>query len=301
MVEQKKILITGVNGLVGYRLSEYLREMTSWSVIGTSRKKGPMVDCIADLTKKVDVERIKKSIQPDVIIHTAAIVGANECDKYPEICYTTNVDATANLCEIFSNSYFIYFSTCAVYDTPTGRCNELCETSASNYYVQTKLEAEEYVKKMNNHVILRPSVIFGFVDHHKNNNYFMQLLEIIRSKRVMYSPRDQFFNPIYVDTVVDILVKIIESDVQGIYNIGSTEVISKYEFNSLLMEIFDLDRNYIEGVTSEFFSVKRPQMGTISSEKIQRDLPYHIPTLIEMFERLHSTSKEKIEAYLISS
>lgn len=301
MAEKKTILITGANGLVGNQTCQYFREKTPWNIIGTSRKEGDQVDLVADLTNPLDIERINTMVQPDAIIHTAAIVGANLCEKNHEICYTTNVVATANLCQRFPQSFFIYFSTYAVYDTPTGHCDEHCSTFASNYYIQTKLEAEEYVKKMNKYLVLRPSVIFGYVNHHRqNNNYLMQLLNNIQYKKVMHSPRDQYFNPIFVDTIVEVLKKIIELNVQGIYNIGSNEDISKYEFNCMLMEQFGFDRKYLEGVDSDYYSIKRPKMGTISSEKIQSKLHFRIPPLVHMVESLYSGSVEYIERYLTS-
>lgn len=301
MVEKKTILITGANGLVGNQACQFFREKTPWEIIGTSRKEGDQVDLVADLTNPLEIEQINTIVQPDMIIHTAAIVGADLCEKNHEICYTTNVVATANLCQRFPQSFLIYFSTSAVYDAPTGHCDELCGTFASNYYIQTKLEAEEYVKKMKRYLILRPSVIFGYMNHHRhNNNYFMQLLDSIRYRRVMHSPRDQYFNPIFVDTIVEVLKKIIEFNVHGIYNIGSNEDISKFEFNRMLMEEFGFDQKYLEGVDSDYYSIKRPKMGTISSEKIQRELHFRIPPLDHMVEGLYSKSEEYVETYLTS-
>lgn len=302
MGKQKTILITGANGLVGHKACQYLREATPWTIIGTSRKEGGNVDLVANLTNTSDVDRIRNTIHPDVIIHTAAISRTDVCEQEQALCLETNVQATANLCKAFPEAKFIFFSTYAVYNTPDGRCDEECGTSASNYYIQTKLEAEEQVTKMDGYVILRPSVIFGYVQHLQDSkNYFMQLLENIRMKKVMQSPKDQYFNPIHVDIVVEILKRIIENDVCGIFNIGSNEEISKYEFNRTIMERFGFNQKYLEGIDSKLLAVKRPTIGTISSTKVQSELHYEIPHLEKMIDTLYTTSSKDVKRYLAES
>lgn len=302
MGEEKTILITGANGLVGHRACEFLRRETPWTIIGTSRREGGSVDLVANLTDPSDVDNICNSIHPDIIIHTAAISRTDVCEQEQKLCYETNVIATANLCKAFPEAKFIFFSTYAVYNTPHGRCDEECETSASNYYIQTKLDAEEHVQKMDGYVILRPSVIFGYVQHLQDSkNYFMQLLANIRMKKVMQSPKDQYFNPIHVDIVVEILKRIIESDVCGTFNIGSNEEISKFEFNRTIMERFGFNHGYLEGIDSKLLAVKRPAIGTISSAKIQRELLYEIPPLEKMIDTLYTTSREDVKRYLAES
>lgn len=302
MGEEKTILITGANGLVGHRACGYLRKTTPGKIIGTSRGEGVNVDLVSNLTDPADVDRIRTTTHPDIIIHTAAISRTDVCEQKQELCFETNVTATANLCEAFPEAKFIFFSTYAVYNTPVGRCDEECITCASNYYIKTKLEAEEHVTKLADHVILRPSVIFGYVNHHQNSkNYFMQLLANIRMKKVMQSPKDQLFNPIHVDIVVEILKRIIESDVCGTFNIGSNEDISKFEFNRHIMEKFGFNSEYLEGIDSKLLTVKRPTIGTISSAKVQRELHYEIPPLEKMIDALYTTSNKDVNRYLAES
>ncbi|MDG6249888.1 sugar nucleotide-binding protein [Methanocalculus sp.] len=302
MGEEKTILITGANGLVGHRACEYLRKITPWKIIGTSRREGAHVDLIANLTDISDVDRIRTTIHPDIIIHTAAISRTDVCEQEQKLCYDTNVTATANLCKVFPEAKFIFFSTYAVYDTPEGRCDEECETRASNYYIQTKLDAEEHVQKMAEYVIVRPSVIFGYVEHLQDSkNYFMQLLANIRMKKVMQSPKDQYFNPIHVDIIVESLKRIIEREVCGTFNVGSNESISKFEFNRQILEKFGFDSEYLEGIDSKHLTVKRPAIGTISSAKIQRELLYEIPPLEKMIDTLYLTSSEEVKRYLADS
>lgn len=295
----RKVLVTGTTGLVGSRIYEYLREYTSWEVLGTSRSSGRYVDVVADLRDRTAVAELSASVHADAVIHTAAIARTDVCDKFRDLCYETNVSATCNLAGAYPGSKFVYFSTYAVYNTPEGRCNEGCATDPANYYIETKLKAEECVKRLQDYVIFRPSVIFGYTDFiRESKNYFMQLLDNIRQEKVMRSPDDQYFNPIHVDVVAELVCRVIDRDLHGIYNIGCNEDISKYAFNRQIMERFGFDERFLEGIASQTLAVKRPNMGTVTSAKIQQDLSFEMPPLSAMIDGLYASSSEKVAGYL---
>jgi dTDP-4-dehydrorhamnose reductase len=299
MGEPLKILVTGANGLVGNLTCRLFNEKTAWKITGTSKSQGKNVDHQADLSDPAEVRRLATLISPDIIIHTASISRTDVCDQNREQCYAINVGSTKNLVGVFPQARFIYFSTYAVYNTPDGHCTEECHLSPLNYYIQTKVEGESVVRETKDFVIVRPSVIFGYLGHdQKSRNYFMQLLDNIRNKRVMKSPRDQYCNPVLVDEVVGILLRIVETGAHGIFNIGSNEDISKFEFNLLLMKRFGFDLSLLTGIDSRALDVKRPSAGTISSRKVQDALQYVIPPLQGMIENLYQKNHEDVSRYV---
>lgn len=302
MDKEKTILITGTNGLVGFQAYEFLSTHTPWNIIGTSRSSGKHVDHMVDLTDYAALKEFSLHIHPDILIHTAAISRTDECDKNRAVCYATNVGSTDNLVTLFPNAKIIYFSTYAVYNTSEGMCDEECDTIATNYYIETKLEAESYVKFHKNYVILRPSVIFGYVDYQQaSKNYFMQLLDNIKGKKLTKSPKDQFINPISVDVVVEVLFRMIDTHVTGVYNLGSNENISKFEFNRAVIDRFLLDPSLLEGISSASLDVKRPSMGTIKSVRIQNALEFSIPSLQVMIDNLYHRSGDRVSHYISGS
>jgi dTDP-4-dehydrorhamnose reductase len=185
---------------------------------------------------------------------------------------------------------FVFFSTYAVYNTLEGNCDESCPVLPTNHYIRTKIEAESFVLQIKNHLILRPSVIFGYMEpERESRNYFMQLIDNIKKGKVTRSPLDQWFNPIHVDVVADLVCTAIRKGLRGTYNIGSNENISKYEFNQRIMEKFGFNRTLLEGVDSRSLMVNRPGNGTVSSLRIQHELGYTIPSLDEMIELLYQS------------
>jgi dTDP-4-dehydrorhamnose reductase len=288
---KKRVLITGTTGLVGHRLFEYLKSFTDWEIIGTSRSSGEYVDHIVDLTNLDCVKALSKSSPVDVIIHTAALSKTDECENNKEKCYAANVTATMNLRSTYRSTKFVYFSTYAVYNTPEGKCEETAPTSSTNYYIETKLQSETLMKATPGSVIFRPSVIFGFTMFERvSKNYFMQLLESVNKKKVMRSPADQYFNPVHVDVVAEITRRAIEQDATGIYNLGSNEMISKYEFNKKILQAFQFDSHFLESTDSSSLVVTRPNNGTISSDKVQHTLNYRIPDLDQMIGILYQST-----------
>jgi dTDP-4-dehydrorhamnose reductase len=293
MARLKRVLITGTTGFLGHRLFEYLKFLTNWEVIGTSRSVGKYVDYIVDLTDLDGVKDLKISTIADVVIHTAAISKTDVCENNKEECYASNVIATKNLVSTYNTSKIVFFSTYAVYNTPEGPCEESAPVSATNYYIKTKLLSETVVKTSPHPIIFRPSVIFGFTPFERiSKNYFMQLRENIKNRKVTRSPIDQYFNPIHVDVVGEITKNAIERDISGIYNLGSNEEICKYEFNKKIMQRFHFNQRYLEGINSSSLAVSRPNNGTISSRLIQDTLAYRIPNLDQMIEVLYQSTLE---------
>jgi dTDP-4-dehydrorhamnose reductase len=288
----RHILITGTTGLVGSHLCDLLRRTEPWGITGTSRSPGKYVDYRADLTDPDSVRELARTVPADVVIHTAAISKTDVCQADKERCYQANVGSTGNLMLAYPHAKFIYFSTYAVYNTPGGGCSETAPVSATNYYIETKLLGERLVAPRASSIIFRPSVIFGFMEYERESkNYFMQLVENIRLKKVTRSPVDQFFNPIHVGVVGEIVRRAVADDIHGIYNVGSNEDISKYEFNLRIMQRFRFDTTYLEGIDSRSLAVTRPDNGTVSSRNIQDTLGYKIPELGEMIEQLYLSTQ----------
>ena len=115
----KKILITGITGMVGSHLADYIIENTDWEIYGMCRWRSPMdnlqhhIDDInnkkrlhlvyADLHDAIALENVVKEVQPDYVSHLAA-------QSYPKTSFTapldtfdTNIQGTARLLEALKN------------------------------------------------------------------------------------------------------------------------------------------------------------------------------------------------------
>ena len=116
----KKILITGITGMVGSHLADFVMENTDWEIYGMCRWRSPLdniehlIDDInkkhrihlvyADLRDTIAVDQVFKEVKPDYVSHLAA-------QSYPKTSFTapldtldTNIQGTARVLESIKKS-----------------------------------------------------------------------------------------------------------------------------------------------------------------------------------------------------
>ena len=117
---KKRALITGVTGMVGSHLADFLLENTDWDVYGVCRWRSPLDNVehlldrankkdrlffeYADLNDEISLIKAINDIKPDYIFHLAA-------QSYPQTSFTapidtlnTNITGTARLLEAIRNA-----------------------------------------------------------------------------------------------------------------------------------------------------------------------------------------------------
>ncbi len=110
----KKALITGVTGMVGSHMCDFLLKNTNWKIFGICRwrsnpdnvshliinKNKPKLDFLyADLNDFSSIFKILKDIKPDYIFHLAAQSFPKTSFDIPIDTLNTNIIGTANLLE----------------------------------------------------------------------------------------------------------------------------------------------------------------------------------------------------------
>jgi len=90
----KKVLITGIDSFTGKHLSSYLQNFT-YDVYGTSLFNESEKKYRCDITNKDDIEKVLKSVNPDILIHLAGISFAAHGNN--EEFYKINTIGTINI------------------------------------------------------------------------------------------------------------------------------------------------------------------------------------------------------------
>jgi len=171
MQGQKKILVTGGAGYVGDCVIDHL--------VKDKLNKIYVVDKLlySDEYTRSDVEFKRMDIispefldfvkkeKFDAIINLAAIVGEQACDIIPFETIKVNEVAVKDLCgaikQVAPHTRFIQASTCSVYGSSEELLNEESQTRPLGLYASTKLNAEKFVKELDNHVIFRLATLYG--------------------------------------------------------------------------------------------------------------------------------------------
>lgn len=111
----KKALITGITGMVGSHLTDFLLANTDWNVYGMARWRSPLDNIrhlvadinagrrvfflYGDLTDMSSLIKVLQESRPDYIFHLAAQSYPKTSFDAPADTYNTNITGTSNLLE----------------------------------------------------------------------------------------------------------------------------------------------------------------------------------------------------------
>ncbi len=246
----KKIFITGGTGLVGKDLSFILNNKYE-VYAGAIKEKIKIKDCkivYQDITDKEGFIKLITRINPDYIIHLAALTDVNLCEKEKELARKINVEGTKNVIIAAQKvgAKLIYTSTNSVFDGEKGLYQEEDTPNPINFYSITKLEGEKEALKYNNSVITRICP-FGLGTKDKPSFTSTMIKKMSNGEKInVFS--DQFFSPIFTYNYAEAIINLLDSNFTGIINIAGSERLSRYEFAKKLAEVFDLDPKLLNPV-----------------------------------------------------
>ena len=111
----KTVLITGITGMVGSHLADYLHEHTDWTLVGMARWRSPLDNlenlktaladgkrlrlAYADLRDDTAVRHVVRNAVPDIVFHLAAQSFPRTSFDSPTDTLETNVQGTVRVLE----------------------------------------------------------------------------------------------------------------------------------------------------------------------------------------------------------
>jgi len=292
------ILLTGVNGFIGQYLSELLVE--DYKVIATGRGSSRLsfsapnlIYQSLDFTNEIEVTSLFEQYQPEIVIHSGAMSKPDDCETDRVAAYNTNVKGTQHLLKDAARfkSFFIFISTDFVFDGKRGMYSEMdTPENPVNYYGETKLLAEEAVKKYPyDWSIVRPVFVYGH-PRQGRQNLLTLVATALQEGKALKIFNDQFRTPTYVEDLTVAIKSIADQKATGIFHISGKDILTPYEMAIAVARILNLDENLIEPVTENTFSqpALRPLKTGFNISKAQEQLGY---TPISFEEGLKRTFK----------
>jgi dTDP-4-dehydrorhamnose reductase len=267
-----KIIGTGLNGLVGSRITELLE---NYEFENVSRSTG------VDITNKDQVFSALRKSSAGIVLHLAAYTKVDEAENQKDLgdkseVWRINVDGTKNILEACEslNKKIVYFSTDMVFpgnkDLP-GKYSEDDGTGAVGFYAKTKEEAEKLVEKATcPWVILR--VAYPFRANFEKKEYVRIFKERLEKGMEITTVSDHYFTPTFIDDIAKAVNLIITKDIAGKLHATGEETVSPYDVALKVAETFGLNKDLIHETTrEEYFKGKAPRAYNISlnNDKIQ--------------------------------
>lgn len=275
----KKILIVGASGLVGGNCRQYFTEK-KLEVIGTHLNFPTEYTHYFDATNLEDSKNefvLNQIEQFDCIIHCGALTHVDYCEDNIEESYQKTVDSTKKLLGIASEEKikFIYISTDYVFDGESGPYKEEDTTNPINVYGKHKLEAEREVIKLkkNNYLIARITNVYG--KEIRGKNFVSRIINNTLSNKKLKLPVDQYATPVSAYDVARALYKLIIDDKQGIYHIGSTDYMNRYQLASKVVDVVNNRELKLLPICTKNLKQKanRPLFGGLLSAKFLAEYP----------------------------
>lgn len=240
----KRVLITGVNGLIGSTIAEYL--MGSYEIIGTSIEDSNMTGLAfkyikSDITDRNTFEQLPEKV--DVIVHCAAIITH---DNYSNMLLNANCIGVQNIASYANGAgceRLVYFSSLPIIGKPS--VIPITETHPINppsVYHVTKFFGEQVLKLLMGEdrvVIFRiPSPVGRKTAPNKIVPVFVKnAIENVDYNLLGQGKRIQ--NYIDVRDIARAVELAISKSACGVFNIASEKSYSNKELAELCIKLFN--------------------------------------------------------------
>ena len=259
---KKKILVIGGSSLLGYKLLSNTNNFELYASYNKNLINLKNIETLKiDITNEKNCEKIL-NLKPDIIINTAAITNVDYCEKFEKNAFDVNVTGTKNIAKIAEKlgSKLIHISTDAVFSGNKKFYAEEDRPNPISVYGKTKLESEKIISKVTDSIILRPSVIFGWIpfeyiktrdESRKTMNFGLWVLDQLYKNNKMLIVNDQINTPTLADNLAENIFKIIKKDLTGIFHLSGLSCISRLDFSKKIAKTFGYSNNLISSISSE--------------------------------------------------
>jgi dTDP-4-dehydrorhamnose reductase len=293
-----KILVTGSNGLLGQKLTELLENDPSVTLIATARGKSVLPITKGefhnlDITDGQAVDDVFARTRPDVVINTAAMTQVDQCETEREACWTANVTSVENLvaaCTKYS-THLVHVSTDFIFDGTRGPLDENEKPNPVNYYGESKLAAEEVVKKSKaGWSILRTVLVFGITRDMSRSNIVLWVKNSLEQGKNIQVVNDQWRTPTLAEDLAQGCYLAAKKKATGIYNISGKDFLTPYDIAIATADYFKLDKSLVNVTDSTKFTqpAKRPPKTGFIIDKARTDLGYEPRSFAEGLAVLES-------------
>jgi dTDP-4-dehydrorhamnose reductase len=270
---KKKIFIFGANGNLGKYLTVYLKD--KYNIFSDK-----------NLKKKINsknIETIKKLLtkcNPDTVINLIAKTNVDECEKKKKLAKMSNYIIPKNITKNIEQKkcHLIHLSTDQLYNGGKNLKNLEKKINPINYYAYSKFLGEKEASKFKKSTILRTNFIG--INKVKNKKSLSDwIVKSVKEKKNINTYSNIIFSPLYIKTLCKFIDMAIKKRIYGIYNLGSKNSISKYNFSILLCKYLNLDttlikkKNYINNLVG----AKRPLNMSLDVRKFEKDFKINLP------------------------
>lgn len=272
-----RILITGAGGLLGGRLATLLA--TDHDTVALTRLQPPppgVPGFTADLTRAERVAEVLREVQPDAVLHCAALADAEVCERDPGRARQDNVEATRILARLscLQGARLITMSTDLVFNGEQPWSSEDSAAEPVNEYGRSKLAAEQAASEQDpTCTILRVALLCGrgFGDRRSASESIAGRLK--RGETVTLFD-DEWRTPIDPESLA-LAVRAVLSrpHARGRFHIGGADRLTRYELGERVARALTLDTSLLRKAGQASHSgAPRPRDASLETSRARSEL-----------------------------
>jgi dTDP-4-dehydrorhamnose reductase len=282
MSVQPTILVTGVNGQVGFELVRTLQGLGR--VVALDR-------AALDLADLAQIRSTIRELKPSVIVNPAAYTAVDKAESDVDAAMRLNGEAPGVLAEeaARSGAVLIHYSTDYVFDgTQSAPYAEDDATNPQNVYGKSKLAGEQAIAESGcAHLILRTSWVYGV----RGKNFLLTMLKLGAERPELRVVADQTGAPTWSNTIATSTSHIIAQSLaandidwwrerSGVYHLTAAGETSWHGFAKAILDIAmgENGPNVVPIGTSDYpVPAKRPANSRMSHRKLTETFGLSLP------------------------
>ena len=265
-----KIALIGVNGQLGTDIKSHFE------------KKGIKLTGLVGLTD-INVSDYKtsentiKSIDPDLVINTAAFHDVDLCEDEAHSAFEVNVMGVRNLAIICNKMDIplMHFSTDYIFDGKKKEpyTEDDCAAPLSLYGI-SKLAGEQVMRYLlDKYYIIRLSGLYGHAGSagKGNTNFVEQMIKMSEKGKEIKVVNDQVLTPTSTIDVAEKLSELIQTGKYGVYHMTNTGSCSWYEFACEIFRLMKIPSKISPTTTEEFGAkARRPEYSVLDNLNLRK-------------------------------
>jgi dTDP-4-dehydrorhamnose reductase len=269
---QATILLTGVNGQVGFELRRSLQGLGR--IVAFDRNH-------LDLGDLDEVRRVVREVKPSLIVNPAAYTAVDKAETDAAACMRANAEAPGVMAEEAKRlgAALVHYSTDYVFDgTKDGPYVETDSTNPQNVYGRSKLAGEQAIAASGcDHLIFRTSWVYGT----RGKNFLLTMLKLGAERNELSVVADQFGAPTWATTIAVLSSNVLSQaeagtgdwwrENSGVYHLTASGSTSWHGFAQAIFDNFIFERMpSVKPVPAASYptAAARPANSRMSNEKL---------------------------------
>lgn len=281
-----KVVVTGAAGMLGTALIDHLAERHDVRAtdLVTGVERSGVRWSVFDLCDDDALERFLSTERPDLVVHAAALVDVDRCERDPATAERIHVHTTEIISQTLAgwDGALIYISTDSVFDgRKDGLYGETDRPAPTNTYGRTKFQGEEACLARERSTVLRTN-IFGW-SRAERMSFAEWVLRGLVEQSTLNMFRDVHYTPIHVTHLAELIEAVWQRRSYGLYHAAGGTNLTKYEFARLVAHVFGLTTDHVTAgsVDDAGLAAGRPKNMALSSARLASTLGRPMPSAID--------------------